>query len=78
MSSVVCDMCDICNKPILDTDNSCDFCHVAYCDSCMPDDISFHKCDTCNTKWCYFNGRYADYQCLKIKIHSGSCYDCGL
>jgi hypothetical protein len=72
--------CQGCNTIELHPDNSCDFCFVGWCDHCIPDDISFSKCDTCNIKWCYFNGRRADYRCQRIGkcLYSGSCDDCGL
>lgn len=75
--------CKGCNTIELDPDNHCDFCDVSWCDTCIPEEISFRKCYTCNTKWCctsrcYFNGRYTDYKCVKIKRHSRSCNNCGL
>ncbi len=70
--------CQGCNTIELDPDNDCDFCFVGWCEHCIPEEISFSKCDTCNTKWCYFNGSRSDYRCQRIGIRSGSCNDCGL
>lgn len=72
--------CKRCYSLDVPEDNSCDFCCDSMCEKCLDlqDTISFHKCDDCKTKWCYFDGKFADYRCQKIGIHSGSCLECGL
>lgn len=71
--------CQNCAKKMIsESDNICDFCNRCYCDSCMPDEYSFHKCDTCGKRWCYYDGRHIDYRCEKTNFISGDCWDCGL
>jgi len=67
--------CDNCET--LDNVNICDFCEKKYCDICCPDEISFHKCDTCSTSWCYFDGRYYDDYCENNRRQGGLCSECG-
>jgi len=47
----------------LDNVQVCDFCKIKY----SPNEICFHECEYCSVKWCYFDGRYADYYCEKNK-----------
>ena len=65
--------CNGCFTMDLETDNTCDFCDIAYCVLCLPDELSFHKCDTCGLRWCYRNGKYP---CPKIEPGTG-CQECG-
>ena len=58
--------CEGCDTTELDPNNHCEFCYIVWCNTCKPEDISFHKCDTCNIKWCYYDGRYADYRCILV------------
>ena len=72
-----CKICHTCNIPSI---NSCDYCDISYCDRCLDlqYEISFHKCEECNTQWCYYNGTHVDYKCPKIGIHTVHCDECGL
>ena len=70
--------CQSCYTFNLPKDNYCDYCDKSYCDNCLPDEISFHKCDSCGRKWCYYNGKHIDNICSKIGIHSEHCEECGL
>jgi hypothetical protein len=70
--------CQTCGKMVVVVDNVCDFCDRCYCETCMPDEYSFSKCDTCGKRWCYYNGKHIDYKCVKTEFISGDCLDCGL
>lgn len=67
--------CDNCGT--LDDVNICDFCDIKLCDKCCPDEISFHNCDSCLTRWYYHDKRYSDYYCDKNLRMGGLCYECG-
>lgn len=73
-ASITCNKCGTIDLPDY---NICYFCNNKYCDSCMPDEISFEKCDTCGITICYYDGKYTDYKCLKTQFRSGDCGDCG-
>lgn len=68
-------ICDICRK-FISKEDCCDFCDIKFCDNCIPDEISFHTCDTCHKTICYTNTKYTDYKCQKTRFN-GSCIDCG-
>jgi len=71
-------ICDSCNAQIVPLENQCDFCDRKMCETCqMNSDYSFHYCNECETKWCYYNGSHTDHRCLKIK-GSGACWNCGI
>jgi len=67
--------CNICHT--LDDVETCDFCENRYCEKCCPDEISFRDCSVCPAKWCYFDGKYADYYCSENTRRGGTCEYCG-
>lgn len=72
-------ICGSCKSDIIPIDNQCDFCERKLCDNCQQSsDYSFCKCDACNTKYCYYNSKYVDHKCLKIKSNGNGCIECGL
>lgn len=69
--------CDKCHIKNLNEDNYCDFCDRTLCDNCLPDEISFHKCDTCGTRWCYNATKYINNYCERNTGQDDTCPDCG-
>ena len=71
-------ICNTCYCKFIEDKNQCDFCDRRMCDECQQNS-SYHfvRCDTCDTKHCYFDGPYINHKCLKSGLRSGDCIDCG-
>ena len=66
-------ICDSCHQRNVPDSNLCDFCYSSWCDACIPNNIFFHKCETCGIQWCM----YLDGYCSSNEIKKGYCTKCG-
>ena len=73
-------LCDKCEKPKAPIENFCYFCYRSLCFDCLPENITFHKCNICQTGWCYEWFSYGHGFCASNDRTNASfrrCEECG-